>query len=118
MTSQIPAEGIMSTGSWKDARSFRIACDCQSTEHDVHAWVEIRPDSECRTVDLQFFVEGTTPFWNKGFNRFRAAWNMLVRGYHREEHCLILSGRVARNLVAALDNSIQELEKQSDTRSN
>ena len=108
----------MSTGSWKDTRSFRVACDCHSTDHDVNAWIEIDPDHEHRTVDVEFFVEGTTPFWQKGFSRVRAAWNMLVHGYHREQHCLILRGQAARNFAAAIETSVQELEKPSDSRSN
>ena len=115
MNQQTPAEGIMSTGSWKDTRSFRVACDCHSTDHDVNAWIEVGTDHEHRTVDIEFFVEGTTPFWTQGFSRIRAAWRMLVYGYHQEEHHLILKGQVARNFVSALDSSIQELEKLSDS---
>ena len=110
MNQQTPAEGIMSLGRWNDAHSFRIECDCSNADHDVVAWIEVSRDRECKTVDVEFFVEGTTPFWQEGFSRVRAAWNMLVHGYHREQHCLILRGQAARNFAAAIETSVQELE--------
>lgn len=118
MKSQPPALGIMKTGDWENSKAFRIACDCRHSDHDVNAWVELTNDPDDTSVDISFYVEGTTPFWNTGFSRIRAAWNMLIHGYHQEEHCLILRAQVAKNFITALDKSVKELEKMHDPRSN
>jgi hypothetical protein len=107
MKTQTPAQGIMSTGQWDNAHSFRIGCDCNSPDHDVHAWIEL--DRDVPHVTVTFYAELRTPvsdFWQ----RVKIAWNVLVHGVHRQEHDLMLRGQAAQNFAAALTQSIQELE--------
>jgi hypothetical protein len=111
MTYQKPAEGIMALSSYGNAKSFRIACDCTDYDHQADAWIEVEGDQEVKNVQISFFVNTWTPFWDKNFRRFKAAWDVLVHGVHRQEHHIILRRSAADNLVAAINNSIKELEK-------
>lgn len=106
-----PAQGIMKTADYGDAKSFRVACECTDPGHDVNAWIEIDSDREIREITLGFYVETQTPFWSKGFNRFKAAWDLLVKGSHRSEHHLVLNRSSAENFAQAITDSIKEIEQ-------
>lgn len=106
-----PLKGIMKTGDWHDAKSFRIACDCHDTSHDINAWIELENDKDVKEISVGFFVETQTPFWKKGFHRFRIAWDILVKGYHQGEHHLILDKESALNFSNAIVDSIKDIEK-------
>lgn len=106
-----PLKGIMKTGDWNDAKSFRIACECHDVSHDINAWIELQTDNDTKEITVGFFVETTTPFWEKAFNRFRAAWHILIKGQHRGEHHLILNREAALNFSNAIVNSITDIEK-------
>ena len=109
MKYQKPAEGIMSLLASDKAKSFRIACDCIDYEHQADMWVEVDSDKEVKNIQISFFVNTWTPFWDKRFNRFKAAWDVLVHGVHRQEHHVILRRQAAENLVGAINQSIKEL---------
>lgn len=106
-----PALGIMATGIWDDSRSFRVACDCHSNEHDVDVWIEAEPDSETGEVTVTFYRELDTPWWESGFNRFREAWRILIYGRSRFSGSLIVRAETAEHLCDAIQSSIQLLKK-------
>jgi hypothetical protein len=112
MNAQEPAYGIMQTGDFEYAKSFRISCACHSSDHDVYAWIEVDRDHEepvASDVQLTFYVAGTTPIWKKGFGRIQYAWNVLVKGYHQEQHELILNEQAAINLADAITKTVAKL---------
>jgi hypothetical protein len=111
LKTQKPAQGISCTGIWDDARSFRVGCECTDPDHDVNMWIEVNRDDEVRDVEVGFYVEGTSPHWAKGWNRFRAAWAILTRGYHRAEHHLLLKPQAALNMADAIKTSVETLSK-------
>lgn len=116
MTAQTPAANIMQTGNWTKlkAKAYRVACDCHHPDHDLNVWIETESDKEFEQVVMTFYVNVSIPFWQKGFNRFREAWNILVRGYSQYEHGFILNEQTAENLIAALRNSTDELKNSVD----
>lgn len=107
----MPARGIMQTGDYQEAKSYQIACDCHSSDHAVHMWVEIDGDTECQDVQVGFFAKMYTPFWKQGFSRIRAAWNILVHGYQEQEHYLILNKQSAYNMIGAMEHALKELDR-------
>jgi hypothetical protein len=111
LTAQIPSLGIMQTADYKSAKSYRIACDCHSSDHDVNCWIEIEGDTECQEVEVGFYVDMWTPWWATGFNRFKAIWQLLTTGIVRQEHHIILKKQVALNLAGTIEQSIKDLEK-------
>lgn len=117
MKAEKPAQSISCTGVWDDARSFRIGCDCHDADHDVNMWIETKTDKEIDQVEVGFYVEGTSPYWSQGWNRFRAAWEILLLGYHRSEHHLLLGKQAAINLAAAIQDTVKNLEENSNKTS-
>jgi hypothetical protein len=106
-----PALGIMTTGVYDNSRSFRVACDCHSNEHDVDVWIEVEPDAETREITVTFYRELDTPFWESGFNRFQEAWQILIHGRSRFSGALIVREETAQTLCDAIQRSIQLLGK-------
>jgi len=106
-----PALGVMTTGLYDDSRSFRVACDCHDSSHDVDVWIEVEPDGETREVTVTFYRELDTPFWESGFNRFREAWQILVHGRSRFSGTLIVRAETAETLCDAIRSSIDVLNK-------
>ena len=106
-----PAMNIMQTSRYQDADSYRIACSCGDTDHDVHAWIEVRPESDIKEVEVTFYIHGRSPDWRTGWNRWRAAWNLLWHGFHESEHTLLLTDESAENFAHALQQSSDRLTK-------
>lgn len=113
MITQKPAYGIMQTSDFEHAKAYRICCACHSSDHDVHAWIEVDRDSEdpiASDIQLTFYVTGTTPVWKKGFDRVRYAWNVLIKGHHQEQHELMLTEQAAINLANTITKTVAELQ--------
>jgi hypothetical protein len=108
---QTPAEGIMQTGEWRDAKTYVIACECSDSEHQVNMWIEVDGDDETQDVQVGFYVDTWTPFWDSKFNRFKAAWDILFKGVNRQEHHLLLRKQAAVNFAKTIEKVVKELEK-------
>lgn len=106
-----PARNIMTTAIYDGARSFRIGCDCHDRGHDVDVWVEVEPDEDIRRVTVTFYRDMETPFWQRGFNRFREAWRILVHGRSRFEGDVIMHEETAQEFCDAIQSSIKLLKK-------
>jgi hypothetical protein len=106
-----PLRGIMTTGIYDDARSFRVACDCHDNAHDVDVWIEVDTQKEVDEITVTFYRELDTPFWEKGFNRFREAWNILVHGRSRFSGALIMQAETAETLCDAIRSTVDLLRK-------
>ena len=107
----IPARGIMSTGSWDYADSYRIACDCTDNRHDIDVWIEVEPDNEIRAITLLLYCELETPWWEQGFNRLQEAWRVLTQGHSKFQGSLVMNQETAENFLNALERSLQRLKK-------
>lgn len=108
-----PLQGIMKTSEYDDAVSFRVACDCHDNLHDVDVWIEVERDDEVHEITVTFYRELDTPWWEKGFNRFREAWRILVHGRSRFSGSLIMRPEAADHLCAAIQTSVQRLQKKT-----
>lgn len=109
MKAEKPAKGIMQTGEWPNAMSFRTECECSDPDHAVATWIEIKDDAEVDHVEVGFYVNTQTPVWN--ISRWRAVWNLLTRGYHEGQHTLLLNSQAAVNLAAAIQDSVKKLQQ-------
>jgi hypothetical protein len=105
----LPTPGIMTTAVYPDARSFRVACDCHDSDHDVDVWIEVESDHDVREVTITFYRELDTPWWEPGFNRFREAWQILRHGRSRFSGTLIVREQTAQTLCDAIQSSIRIL---------
>lgn len=116
MKAQEPAEGISVTGSWNNARSFRIQCECTDEEHSVDAWLEVNQDEDIPSVELAFYVNTWTPYFANWGERLRAVFDILFKGVHRQQHTLLLKKQAAINVANAITSSVQLLEEQGATK--
>jgi hypothetical protein len=104
-----PLRNIMEASDFGDAKSYRVGCDCTDPEHDVHMWIEVDSDSDTRDVQLSFYVDTWTPFWDKKFNRFKAAYDILFKGINRQQHHMILSEKAAECLTGTITQAIKDV---------
>jgi len=106
----LPARGIMTTGVYDGAQTFRVACDCHDNSHDVDVWIEVETEKEVHEITVTFYRELDTPFWEKGFNRFREAWRILVHGRSRFSGSLIMQAETAETLCDAIRSTVEKLK--------
>ena len=111
MTHQTPAQGIMLDRDYGGSKSYTVACDCQDGDHQVHMWIELTGDDDCKHIEMTFYVNTTTPFWTKGFSRLKAAWTILVKGYREDQHTLILNKQAALNVASAIESTVKDFER-------
>jgi len=112
MTPQTPAEGIMLIGDWGDARNYHIECSCGSADHSAKMWIEVQKDQDVPEVDVSFYVTTWTPLWENPWRRFKAAYEVLFKGVHKQEHHMILSKQAALNLAKVIEQTANEIENQ------
>jgi hypothetical protein len=108
---QVPAEGVMLVKNYGNAHTYHIECECSDGDHAARMWIEVNVDAEIPDVEVSFYVTTWTPFWDKNFSRIRAAYEVLFKGVHRQEHHMILSKQGALNLAKALEQSVNELDR-------
>ena len=111
MKAQTPAQGISVDSDWGDAKTFNVECDCTSDDHAVKMWIEVQRDQDIPEVEVSFYVTTWTPFWNESWSRFKAAYEVLFKGVHKQEHHMILNKQSAINFAHAILSTVDELDK-------
>jgi hypothetical protein len=111
MKPQTPAQGIMFDADYGKSKAYTIACDCHDGDHQVHMWIELNGDKDTQDIEMTFYVNTTTPFWRPDFNRFKAAWDILIKGYREDHHSVILNKQAALNVADTITTVIAELER-------
>ena len=111
MKPQKPAQGIMLNRNWGTARTYTIACECGELDHFPQMWIDIgdESDADLQNVTVTFYVETASPWYS--VNRWHQIWQMLTRGYVKQEHALILSKQAALNLSTVIRNSVAEMQQ-------
>lgn len=111
MKAQTPAQGISIDKDFGDARVFNVECDCSSDDHAVKMWIEVQRDADVPDVEVSFYVTTwTREFWKDWPARFRAVYDILVKGVHKQEHHMLLNKQSALNFAAAIESTVKELE--------
>lgn len=111
MKAQTPAKGIMLQGDWTDAKAFHIPCECTDPDHGVDMWIEVNREKDIDAVDVTFYVKTTNEFWREGYNRIRAAWDILTKRVHTQSNTLLLDRQSALNMAEAIKRTVKELER-------
>lgn len=111
MKAQAPASGISVERVFEDARVFNVECDCTSDDHAVKMWIEVQRDRDVSDVEVSFYVTTwTKDFWNNWPARFRAVYDILVKGVHKQEHHMLLNKQSAINFAQAIKDTVEELD--------
>lgn len=127
MESQQPAEGIMITKDFQDAKFFKLACSCGNPDDEVAFIVELDETGE---IILTTYTTPKTEWWKDPFNRLkskwpgelwirqllnklahriRVTWDVWTKGYVKYSQTTILSQQQAVNYASAIINAIEEL---------
>lgn len=111
MKPQKPAQGIMLDRDWGNTRSYTIECECGDRDHSPQMWIEVgdENDADLQNVTVTFYVETVSPWYR--LNRWRQIWQILIRGYVKQENTLILSQQSALNMAEAINSSVVEMQQ-------
>ena len=104
MEIESPAEGILRTNDWGDAKTYHVVCNCGSAEHHHDLWVE----ADEHDVSVTIYTTVKSPWW--AMNRWRQIWILLTRGYLRHETVLSMSKQTALNYAQTLERAIIDVE--------
>ena len=111
MKAQAPASGISLDKDFDDAKVFNVECDCSSDDHAVKMWIEVQRDRDIPDVEVSFYVTTWTKnFWNNWPARIRAAYDILFKGVHKQEHHMLLNKQSAINFAQAIKDTVRELD--------
>jgi hypothetical protein len=102
---QIPAEGIMKTNDWGDSKVYRVTCNCSTSDHDHHVWVEA-DDTE---VSVTIYTTVRSNFWSK--SRWHSIWTLLTKGYIDTESTVIMRRQHAFNYAHTLLSAVEDVEQ-------
>ena len=110
---QPPASGIAQIGKSHSHRAYKVLCECGGVDHALDVWIEVEPHRECDLVELTVYANMWTPVFNGMVDRLKAAWNILFKGVHKQEHSILLNHQTALNFAETLNTAINDLQPTS-----
>lgn len=132
MEYQQPAQGIMLTKEFKDAKFYKVSCNC-GCQSDVDLFLEV----DDFAITLGVNAQTKTAYWrrvidvsytenwfayalkcavNRWVNTARICWTAITQGYVETESYTILSRQQAYNLAETLKQGIEEYDARVDSR--
>lgn len=113
MKAQRPAQGISLAGDYGNGKNFKVECDCSDSDHSVYMWIEVQQDKDIPDVEVSFYVTTwTREFWTDWTTKFKAVYDILVKGVHKQEHHMLLNQQSAVNFAHAILDTVKEMEKE------
>ena len=110
MKAEKPAEGVLKRSEWGDSMSYQIVCNCGDSDHDHNVWVE----AEETGVNVVVYTTNTTAFWKK--TRWHQIWELLTKGYVKQEVALAMTEQQALNYASALTKAVSDVKMFRDNR--
>jgi len=104
MKAEISATGILKRHEWGDAKYYQIVCECGDSDHDHNVCIE----AEDTGISIIIYTKNTTPFWSK--RRWRQMWELLVRGYVKQEVAICMNEQQALNYAETLKAAIEDVK--------
>lgn len=109
MKAQKPAQGISIDSDFGNARVFNVECDCTADDHAIKMWIEVNQDPDIPDVELTFYVNTWTPFFESWRERLRAIWDIAINGVHKQQHSMLLNQQSALNLAEAIRTTVRDM---------
>jgi hypothetical protein len=104
MKPEQPAEGILKTNDWGDAKTYHVVCDCGSADHTHDLWVE----SDGHDITVTIYATVKSPWWT--WNRWQQIWKLMTQGYLQHETVLSINQQTALNYAKTLESAIIDVE--------
>lgn len=140
MEAQVPAEGIVLTKDFGNAKAYEVICDCTNPDHTHKVWV----DSDNGQVTVTTYTMQTTAYWDEYFEtrydiendvlqsieygykyyinqiirNIKLTWQLWTKGYIKYEASLIMSKQQALNYAATLNQAVVDVEQFKKDRKN
>lgn len=102
---QQPAQGILETGDYGDAKLYKVLCDCGSNDHSHDVWVE----AEDSSITVNIYVTVSSPFWS--MNRWKQMWTLLTKGHLQHQTNLFMKEQVALNYAESIKKAINDVKE-------
>ena len=99
-----PAEGILIRNDWGDSKQYQVVCDCQDSNHDYN----IMEEADETGVSVTIYTTTTNLFWN--VNRWKQIWELLTKGYIKQEVALCMQEQQAKNYAHALMKATEDVK--------
>ena len=104
MKAEKPAEGVLKRNDWGDTKYYQIVCDCSDPDHDHNVCVE----AEDTGVSVIVYTINTSTFWSK--TRWRQMWELLTKGYVKQEVALSMTEQQALNYAGVLTKAVEDVK--------
>ncbi len=104
MKPEQPAEGILKTNDWGDAKTYHVVCDCGSADHTHDLWIE----SDGHDITVTIYATVKSPWWT--WNRWQQIWKLMTQGYLQHETVLSINQQTALNYAKTLESAIIDVE--------
>jgi hypothetical protein len=140
MNAQIPAEGILKTNDWGNAKVYKITCDCGQPDHEHNVWVEaddtginvniyatvktdwwrqdVKPRYDIDNIWLQDFDWFWKGLWNGFVTRLKLTKTVWTKGYIDFETTVSMSKQQTLNYAETLKSAIADVEEFKRKRQN
>lgn len=132
MKAETPAEGIMKTGDYGNAKWYKVVCGCGQPDHNIDFEVEA---DEC-SISVNTYVTSKTDYWGETFKRrfdidnvwlqefdwfwkdlvngftrrIKWTWRIWTQGYVKTETTISMSEQQALNYAETLKSAIQDVK--------
>lgn len=132
MKAETPAEGIMKTGDYGNAKWYKVVCGCGQPDHNIDFEVEA---DEC-SISVNTYVTTKTDYWGETFKRrfdidsvwlqefdwfwkdlingftrrVKWTWRIWTQGYVKTETTISMSEQQALNYAETLKSAIQDVK--------
>ena len=104
MKVQKPAEGILVSNDWGDAKTYEIVCGCGQPNHQHNVWVE----ADETGVNVTIYVTVQSPFWS--MNRWKQIWTLLTKGFLEHETTICMSEQQSINYAGVLTSAAKDVK--------
>ena len=117
MKAEKPATGISKTQEFSDTVCYRIECECTSHDHVVDTHIEVqRLWDDIPDISVMFYVTTYNKFPKNIWDRVKQAASILFTGVSKQEHEILLKPQAAKNWIQAVENSINNIEKKHERK--
>jgi hypothetical protein len=101
---QEPAEGILIRNNWGDSKQYQVVCECHDPDHDHNIVVE----SDETEVSVVIYTTTTNLFWS--VNRWKQIWELLTKGYIKQEVAICMQEQQAKNYANTLIKASEDVK--------
>jgi hypothetical protein len=135
-TPQEPAEGIMKTADFPDAKFYTVRCDCGNSDDDIDLSIE----ADDTGITVNFFVKVTSNYWDSTFRnrydidnlflhdlvnpfidlingiitRVRMTWKLWTKGHLEYNSYTVLTPQAAANLADVLVKAVEKVKEERE----